>query len=154
LRFTLLVNGQEHVVAADPATCLLPVLHEQLGLFGARLGCGAGECGACVVLLDGAPFASCTMQIQQVEGREITTVEGLARGESLHPLQEAFVAEDALQCGFCTSGLLMAAAALLTRTPSPTEDEIREALAGHLCRCGVYGRIVRAVRRAAADRAR
>lgn len=152
--FTLRVNGDERTVEGLPGDRLSTVLREGLGLFGTRLGCGAGQCGSCVVLVDGEPVASCQTAIEDAAGRDIVTVEGLAREGTLHPLQEAFLAEDALQCGFCTSGLLIAGAALLARNPRPDEDQIREALAGHLCRCGVYGRVIRAVRRAAGDNSR
>jgi nicotinate dehydrogenase subunit A len=147
---TLRINGCDRQVHAGPDVPLLTVLHEDLGLFGARFGCGAGECGACVVLLDGEPVPSCTLPVGQAAGRSVLTIEGLSHGERLHPLQDAFVATGALQCGFCTSGILLAALALLRRNRSPTDDQIRNALARHLCRCGTYGRVVEAVRRAAA----
>jgi nicotinate dehydrogenase subunit A len=154
VRFALRVNGEERTVEGLPGDRLSTVLREGLGLFGTRLGCGAGQCGSCVVLVDGEPVASCMTAIEDADGRDVVTVEGLAREGTLHPLQEAFLAEDALQCGFCTSGLLMAGAALLARNPRPDEGQIRDALAGHLCRCGVYGRVIRAVRRAAGDNSR
>jgi nicotinate dehydrogenase subunit A len=149
-RFTLRVNGRERSLEAPPGRPLLSVLRDDLGLWGARFGCGAGQCGACVVLVAGEPVPSCVLPVEHAVGRDIVTVEGLARDDVLHPLQRAFLAEDALQCGYCTSGVLMAAAALLERNPTPDEDDIRDALAAHLCRCGVYARIVRAVERAAA----
>jgi len=145
----LRVNGRDWPLEAGAATPLLEVLHDVLGLLGTRFGCGAGECGACVVLVDGEPVASCTLAVGEAIGHDILTVEGLSQGETLHPLQEAFVAAGALQCGFCTSGMLMTALALLRRDSSPTEERIRDALAGHLCRCGIYGRVVGAVRQAA-----
>ena len=144
---TLQVNGRT-VTVAGAARSLLTALREDLGLYGAKFGCGHGQCGACVVLVDGEPRASCMMTVAEATGREVITIEGLAKAGALHPVQEAFVAEDALQCGFCTSGMILSAAALLVRNAAPTEDEIREALVGHLCRCGVYGRVVRAVQRA------
>jgi aerobic-type carbon monoxide dehydrogenase small subunit (CoxS/CutS family) len=151
VRFALRVNDEARTVETLPGERLADVLREGLGLFGTRLGCGVGRCGTCVVLLDGDPVRSCMTAVEDAAGHDVTTVEGLARGGTLHPLQEAFLAEDALQCGFCTSGLLVAGAALLAHTPRPSDDQIRGALEGHLCRCGVYARVVRAVRRAAGD---
>ena len=142
----LRVNGQAHALAMDPATPLLDLLRHTLQLKGTRLGCGAGECGACHVLLDGRSVASCTLLLGGVGGRELTTVEGLDAA-----LREAFIAEQAAQCGYCSSGMLIAAAALLRRRARPSEAEVREALDGHLCRCGAHLRIVRAVLRAAAS---
>lgn len=141
------VNGVEHVVQADPKTPLLDVLRDDLGLPGTRFGCGAGECGACHVLVDGVSLASCNLPLWGLQGKQVTTVEGLAPA-----LAAAFVAEQAVQCGYCCSGVLIGAAALLRHTPSPTEAEVRAALDGHLCRCGAHNRIVRAVLRAAASR--
>lgn len=146
--FSIRVNGERREIDAPPGTPLLAVLRDALGLVGARFGCGEGACGACVVLADGAPIPSCTTKIEEVGDRSITTIEGLARGAQLHPVQRAFLEERAMQCGYCTSGMILAAAALLDRVPSPSEDEIRQALAPHLCRCGVYARAIRAVRRA------
>lgn len=128
---------------------LLSVLRDDLGLTGTRFGCGAGQCGACYVIADGRAVASCLMTIDQAGGVEITTVEGLAQGDALTPLQQAFVAEDAMQCGYCTSGMLISATALLAREPHPSEAAIREAMSTNLCRCGVYVRAIRAVQRAA-----
>ena len=149
MRFALTVNGREHAVEVAPDTTLLDVLRDELGLFGAKYGCGQGQCGACAVLVDGEAQPSCTLPIEAVGERAITTVEGLAAGGPSE-VQGAFVAEGAMQCGYCTSGMVIAATALLARTPSPSDDEIRAALDGHLCRCGGYGRVIRAVRRAAA----
>jgi len=149
LRYSLDINGSRREVDAPAGARLLPVLREALGLTGARYGCGDGECGACVVLLDGLPVPSCKVSIDEVGSRRITTIEGLARGSDLHPVQQAFLEEGALQCGYCTSGMILSAAALLARNPSPSEEEIRRALAPHLCRCGVYVRAIRAVHRAA-----
>jgi nicotinate dehydrogenase subunit A len=148
VRYAIEVNGQPYDVEAGGATPLLSVLRESLGLTGARFGCGHGKCGACVVLADGAPVPACTTKLEDVGARSIVTIEGLARGGELHPVQRAFLEEGALQCGYCTSGMILAASALLERTPSPSECQIREALAPHLCRCGVYVRAIRAVQRA------
>ena len=147
--YELRINGGLHPVDVPPGTTLLGVLRDDLGLTAARYGCGLGMCGACCVMVDGVSLPSCTLAVADAVGKVIVTVEGLSAGESLHPVQEAFVAEDAMQCGYCTSGMVISAAALLARTPRPSDDEIRDALAPHLCRCGVYGRAVRAVRRAA-----
>ncbi len=149
MKFRLVVNGVAREVDVPRRATLLAVLRDDLGLTGTRYGCGMGQCGACYVLADGRAAASCLMSVEQAALAEITTVEGLAEGERVHPLQEAFALEDAMQCGYCTSGMLVSAAALLARSPSPSEDEIRDALAGNLCRCGVYVRAIRAVRRAA-----
>ena len=147
-RFTLTVNGRDRGVDVPADTPLLEVLRDELGLFGAKYGCGEGQCGACCVLVGGESLPSCTLPIEAVGARPIVTVEGLAAAGPCE-IQRAFVAEGAMQCGYCTSGLVIAAAALLARTPSPGDDDIRAALDGHLCRCGVYGRVVRAVQRAA-----
>jgi nicotinate dehydrogenase subunit A len=152
MRLVLTINGAKREVDAPPTTSLLSILRDDLGLTGTRFGCGTGQCGACFVIADGRAVASCLMPARQAAEREITTVEGLARGEVLHPVQEAFIAEDAMQCGYCTSGMIVSAAALLARDPAPDEAAIRDALAGNLCRCGVYGRAIRAVQRAAETR--
>jgi len=144
----LTINGQTHEVDVPAGTTLLGVLRDDLGLTGTRYGCGLGVCGACYVLADAHAVASCTLSIEETVGRRITTVEGLAQDGALHPVQRAFVDEDAMQCGACTSGMLISAVALLQRTPDPTNEQIRDALAPHLCRCGVYVRAVRAVKRA------
>jgi nicotinate dehydrogenase subunit A len=144
VKLSFSVNGQPHTLDADPRTPLLDVLRDELQLAGTRLGCGAGECGACQVLLDGRSTASCNTPLAAVEGHQVTTVAGLDPR-----LAEAFVAEQAAQCAYCSSGMRIGAAALLRHTPSPTEAEVRAALDGHLCRCGVHNRIVRAVQRAA-----
>jgi len=143
---TLEVNGETHVVDAPPTRRLLNVLRDDLALTGAKLGCGEGACGACAVLLDGLPVASCLVPAGAAEGRAVTTIEGLTRNGAA--LQEAFVAEDALQCGFCTPGQIVSATALLATTPQPSRDEIRTAMAGNLCRCGAYPKIERAILRA------
>jgi aerobic-type carbon monoxide dehydrogenase small subunit (CoxS/CutS family) len=149
MRYVLNVNGEARAVDAPPEKPLLAVLRDDLGLMGARFGCGEGICGACVVLADGEPIASCTTHVETAAGRAITTIEGLARGGELHPVQRAFVEEGAMQCGYCTSGMILAGAALLARNRAPSDAEIREALAPHLCRCGVYLRAAAAVKRAA-----
>ena len=149
MRTTFEVNGRPQELDVPDDTPLLSVLRDSLGLTGARFGCGHGACGACVVLVDGAPTPACTATIGGVAGRSIVTIEGLAHDGELHPVQRAFLDEGAMQCGYCTSGMILAAAALLRRIPSPSDDEIREALSPHLCRCGVYLRAIRAVKRAA-----
>lgn len=149
MRYELLVNGRHETVDVPAGTSLTSVLRDDLGLTATRLGCGHGSCGACYVLLDGSAVASCTMPVDEAVGHRIVTVEGLASDGKLHPVQEAFLKEDAMQCGACTSGMLISAVALLEENPHPGEEEIREALSGHLCRCGVYGRIVHAVEEAA-----
>jgi len=149
MRLVLTVNGKTCEVDPPPSATLLGVLRDDLGLTGTRFGCGSGQCGACYVIVDGRSVASCLMPARQATEREITTVEGLATGDVLHPVQEAFVAEDAMQCGYCTGGMIISAAALLARDAAPDDAAIRDALAGNLCRCGVYGRAIRAVRRAA-----
>jgi nicotinate dehydrogenase subunit A len=145
----LRVNGADHAVRAHPDTPLLYVLRNDLGLKGTRFGCGNGECGACYVMMDGRAVASCDTPLWSAAGKDIVTVEGLGREGSLHPLQQAFIDEQAMQCGYCASGIMMSAAALLANNKSPTEAEIRAALDKNLCRCGSHNRIVRAVRRAA-----
>jgi nicotinate dehydrogenase subunit A len=148
---TLTVNGSTATVTGDPDTPLLHVLRNELGLAGPRFGCGVGLCGACFVLLDGAAAPACDTPLWSVEGKAVVTVEGLAEGEELHPLQAAFLDEQAAQCAFCVSGVLVSAAALLAERPAPSEDEVVEALDRNLCRCGVQRRMVRAVLRAAAQ---
>lgn len=152
MRTTLRVNRADHAVDAPKRTTLLSVLRDDLGLTGTRYGCGSGQCGACYVLLDGRPVASCLTTLEQAADVEITTVEGLADGDRLSAVQRAFVEEDAMQCGYCTSGMLVSASALLARDPHPSEAAIREALDPHLCRCGVYVRAIRATARAAEAR--
>jgi nicotinate dehydrogenase subunit A len=146
------VNGTRSVVTAEPGTPLIYVLRNDLQLKGTRFGCGTGVCGCCTVLLDGRGIQSCNTPVSAVERREVTTIEGLGEGPggkaAPHPLQQAFVDEQAGQCGYCLTGIIMGAAALLGRNPSPTEAEIRSELDIHLCRCGAYDRILRAIRRA------
>src|SRR5215475_3807473 len=144
---TLKVNGHDHQVDAEPDTPLLYVLRNDLALNAAKFGCGLGQCGACTVLVDGAPMHSCATPIGMLGNSEITTLEGLGTAERPHPLQAAFVAEQAVQCGYCIPGVIMMAKALLDRDPQASEAEIRLALAGNLCRCGTHNRIVRAVLR-------
>lgn len=150
-RFSFQVNGTEHTLEADGKTPLLDVLRNTLGLKGTRFGCGNDECGACFVLVDGQALASCNTPLWAVDGKSVTTVEGLGQPEVPHALQRAFIAEQAAQCGYCTSGMLISAAALLARSPRPREDEVRRALDRNLCRCGSYNRVVRAVLRAAGE---
>jgi nicotinate dehydrogenase subunit A len=146
---SLKVNGAVHTVVAEPDTPLLYVLRNDLGLNGAKFGCGLGQCGACTALVDGAPVRSCITPIGTLGASEITTLEGLGTLERPHPLQSAFMAEQAAQCGYCIAGMIMFAKALLDRNPQPSEGDVRLGLAGNLCRCGVHNRIVRAVLKAA-----
>ncbi len=145
----LRVNDAARVVEADPETPLLSALRGPLGLTGTRFGCGLNQCGACNVLLDGRAVASCDLPLSAAAGKDVTTVEGLGSAEQPHPLQSAFIAEQAMQCGYCISGILISAAALLRRNPDPSEAEVRAALDRNLCRCGAHNRMVRAVLRAA-----
>jgi aerobic carbon-monoxide dehydrogenase small subunit len=147
---TATVNGVDRSEEVEPRLLLVHFLREKLGLTGAHVGCDTTSCGACTVLLDGVPVKSCTVLAVQADGREITTVEGLEREDGLHPIQEGFREEHGLQCGFCTPGMMLAAAALLEENPDPSEEEIRWALSGNVCRCTGYQNIVRAVRYAAA----
>lgn len=145
------VNGDPVQFVSPPNETLLDAIRDRVGLMGAKEGCGTGDCGACSMTLDGTLVCSCLVLAAEAEGREIGTVEGLANGEQLHPLQEKFIEHAALQCGICTPGFLVAAKALLARNPKPTEQEIRYALAGNLCRCTGYDKIVRAVQAAAGE---
>jgi carbon-monoxide dehydrogenase small subunit len=147
MRYTanLKVNGDTYPVEIDPGRSLLSVLRTEIGLTGSKEGCDDSECGACMVLLDGKPVNSCSYLALQAEGHEVTTVEGLANGGDLHPLQRAFLEEGGVQCGFCTPGMLISATALLDSNPKPTEDEVRLALSGNLCRCTGYQGIANAV---------
>ena len=148
------VNGRRHTVDADDETPLLYVLRNDLKLKGARFGCGLGVCGACTVVIDGKAVQSCDISLAAVAGKRITTIEGIGSGDRMHALQSAFIAEQAAQCGYCTSGIIMTAYALLEGNPRPGEAEIRAALDGNLCRCGTHVRILRAIQRAAAEGAR
>ena len=143
------VNGQTHSLSVEPRWTLQHVLHDRLGLTGTKSGCERGECGACTVLIDGIARYSCLTLALEAVGAEITTVEGLMHGEQLGPVQQAFVEEDALQCGYCTPGQVVSVEALLRRTPQPTAEQIREGVSGNLCRCGAYQHIFRAAQRAA-----
>ncbi len=149
MAITLKVNGQSRSIAAEPDTPLLYVLRNDLELNGAKFGCGLAQCGACTVLVDGAATRSCVTPIGRIGEAEVTTLEGLGTGDRLHPLQRAFIDEQAAQCGYCTAGMIVAAKDLLDRNPRPTEAQVRAALDGNLCRCGSHNRIVRAVLRAA-----
>ncbi len=143
------VNGTRHQVTTDPERSLLSVLREELDLTGAKYGCGEGQCGACTVLIGGQPTRSCITPVSAAEGNPVTTVEGLEHEGHLHPVQEAFLTEDAMQCGYCTPGMILSGVALLKKNPAPTEAEIRRAMQGNLCRCGTYPRIIAALKRAA-----
>ena len=146
---TLSVNRVEHALPVPPGTCLLTVLRNDLELNSPKYGCGLGECGACTVLVDGIAARACVIPVGGVAGREITTLEGLATPEALHPVQQAFIEAQAAQCGYCLNGMIMMTVALLARNPSPSEDEIRRELSGNLCRCGTHLEIMQAVLRAA-----
>lgn len=146
---TLLVNGTEHKVEAEPGEPLLWVLRDRLGLTGTKYGCGEGQCGACTVLLDGRSIRSCRMPAENAAGKKIRTIESLAENGSLSPLQQAFLEEEAFQCAYCTSGMIMSAHVLLAATPHPTEEQIIQHMNGNVCRCGTYPRIVAAIQRAA-----
>ena len=145
----LLVNGESYEVDVDGETMLLGVLRHDLGLTGTKYGCGDGDCGACTVLLDGEAKNSCITPVDSAAGREITTIEGLAKGNDLHPVQEAFIEHTAFQCAFCTPGFIMSVVALLSRNPQPDDRQIRSALTGNICRCGTYVRILQAAKAAA-----
>jgi aerobic-type carbon monoxide dehydrogenase small subunit (CoxS/CutS family) len=149
MRYKLDVNGRAHEVSVPRNTSLLNVLRDDLQLTGTRFGCGHGRCGACYVLADNQVVASCLLGIEESADKKIITIEGLAEGDCLHPVQAAFVEMDAMQCGYCTSGMVISAVALLERRPQPSDAEIREALSSNLCRCGVYLRALAAVKRAA-----
>jgi aerobic-type carbon monoxide dehydrogenase small subunit (CoxS/CutS family) len=147
LQFTL--NGKPHRVATDPGRTLLEVLREDLDLTGTKFGCGEGQCRACTVLLDGNAVRACQTEVREIDGRSVETIEGLAREADLHPVQRAFVAEGAMQCGYCVPGMIMAAVGLLRRNPKPTQAQIIDALNGNVCRCCAYVKILKAVQRAA-----
>jgi aerobic-type carbon monoxide dehydrogenase small subunit (CoxS/CutS family) len=145
----LVVNQKHYRLLVNQGRMLLWVLRDELELTGAKYGCGEGQCGACTVLIDGAPVRSCITRVSAVAGKQITTIEGLAQGGTLHPLQAAFIEADAMQCGYCTPGMILAGVSLLKKTPQPSEPEIRRALEGNVCRCGRYPRIIAAVQMAA-----
>jgi aerobic-type carbon monoxide dehydrogenase small subunit (CoxS/CutS family) len=143
------VNGKRHAIDADAEAALLSVLRDQLGLTGTKFGCGEGQCRACTVLLDGKPIHSCLIPVGEASTHQITTVEGLASNGCLHPVQQAFLDAEAFQCGYCSSGMIMMAVALLRDHPNPDEKTIRELMQGNICRCGTYPRIIEAIQRAA-----
>ena len=149
MRIELNVNGTRHGVDVDPETSLLGVLREDLALTGTKYGCGEGQCGACTVLVDGKAVRSCRTSVATAAGKPVVTIEGLERNGRLHPVQQAFVDATAMQCGYCTAGMIMAGVALLERTPNPTTDEILRGMDGNVCRCGTYPEIVAAIKRAA-----
>ena len=149
VEITLRVNGEEYELEIEPHRTLVEVLREQLGYTGAKKSCNEGECGACTVIMDGKPVASCLVLALDAHGKEIVTIEGLAKGEQLHPLQVAFVRHGGIQCGFCTPGMIMSAKALLDQNPMPNAAEVRRAISGNLCRCTGYQQIVDAVLAAA-----
>ena len=150
-KITLTVNGAAHTVTAEPDTPLLYILRNDLKLKGAKFGCGLGQCGACMVLMDGHNVMSCEVPLWSAVGKSITTIEGLGTLQSPHALQRAFIGEQAAQCGYCLSGVIMSSAALLAANPEPTLDDIKQALTRNLCRCGTHTRMIKAVQRAAAD---
>jgi carbon-monoxide dehydrogenase small subunit len=147
----LTVNGTLYEVSVQPWESLLEVIRDRLGLTGTKEGCGLGECGACTVIMDGKTVNSCLVLAVEADGKQITTIEGLADGEKLHPIQEAFIEHGGLQCGFCTPGMIMSAKALLGENPNPSEEEIRRAIAGNLCRCTGYTKIIESISSAAQD---
>ena len=149
--FHLKVNGASRRVTVEPDTPLLYILRNDLELNGPRFGCGLSQCGACTVLIDGKPARSCATPVVSVGAKSVTTLEGLGSKDKLHPLQKAFIEEQAAQCGFCTNGMIVTAKALLDKTPKPTEAQVRKALAANLCRCGTHNRVVRAVLRASRE---
>ncbi len=153
MEITVTVNGVERTADVEPRMLLVHLLREELGLTGTHIGCDTSGCGACTVLLDGTPVKSCTMFGVQADGRSLTTVEGLASGAELHPVQAAFKEEHGLQCGFCTPGMMLVGAALLEDNPMPTEDDVRVAISGNICRCTGYMNIVKAIQAAARARA-
>lgn len=148
---SLVVNGKRHAVDVSPDTMLLYVLRNDLGMNGPKFGCGVAQCGACTVIMDGNAVRSCVVPVKHAAGRKIVTLEGLGSAEKPHPLQRAFIEEQAAQCGYCINGMIMTGKALLDRNPDPTEEEIRKALETVLCRCGTHEGIIRAIRRAARE---
>ena len=148
---SITVNGKAYEISIPPWRTLLEVIREDLKLTGTKEGCGLGECGACTVIMDGQTVNSCLVLATEADGKQITTIEGLADGEKLHPLQQAFVDHGGLQCGFCTPGMIMSAKALLDKNPHPTEDEIKRGIAGNLCRCTGYAKIIESIKAAAED---
>jgi len=150
-KISFLLNGKKKELLVDPTETLLWVLRNQCGLTGTKFGCGSGFCGACTILLDNEAVLSCTLVVGDVKGRSVVTIEGLAKNGKLHPLQKAFVEHDAIQCGFCTPGMILNAAGLLLKNPSPSTEEIKEGLENNLCRCGAHVRIIEAVHTAAEE---
>jgi aerobic-type carbon monoxide dehydrogenase small subunit (CoxS/CutS family) len=148
-QLNLVINGNPHTIQADPDTNLLTVLRDTLGLTGSKYGCGEGQCGACTVLLDGAARRACITPVSAAAGKLITTIEGLEQAGRLHPVQQAFVNNEAFQCAYCTSGMIMSSVALLEQNPNPTPAEIEQSLQGNICRCGTHPRIILAVQEAA-----
>ncbi len=148
-RITLVVNGLPKAVDVEPETSLLAILRDELDLTGTKYGCGEGQCGACTVLLEGRPVRSCLTRVTAAQGKPITTIEGLEKDGRLHPLQEAFIEANALQCGYCTPGMIVEAAAFLAGARQPSETDVARVMAGHICRCGAYPRIVEAIQKAA-----
>jgi len=146
---TLKINGESYEVVIEPRRTLLEVLRENLSLTGTKKGCEEGDCGACTVLMDGNPVTSCLVLAIEAQDKDILTIEGLAKGQQLHPIQEAFINHGAIQCGFCTPGMILSAKALLDKNPAPTEEETRRAIAGNLCRCTGYIKIIEAIKAAA-----
>ena len=151
-QFDLRVNGRTHRVIADAGDSLLSVLRDDLHLTGSKFGCGEGHCGACTVLVDGSALRSCVVKVAAAAGKPITTIEGLATGDRLHPVQEAFLQSEAFQCGYCTPGMVMATVALLDQHPEPGDEDIARVLDRNVCRCGTYPRIVKAIKAAAAEK--
>ena len=149
---TLNVNGKKMTVDVDSTVSLLSVLRNDLNLTGSKYGCGEGQCGACTVLLDAQPIRSCTTQVGRAAGKQIVTIEGLEKDGKLHPLQEAFIKADAMQCAYCTSGMIMSASALLSKNPKPSKDDIVSGMNGNICRCGTYQRIIEAIQIASGGR--
>lgn len=149
MKIALTVNNTPYEVDIEPQESLAEVLQKRLGLHGVKVSCNEGECGACTVLVNGEPVTSCIMLAAQADGKEILTIEGLGTPDSLHPIQEAFIEEQGFQCGFCTPGIILSTKVLLEKNPDPTPEQISEALSGHICRCGAYAHIIRAVLNAA-----
>jgi carbon-monoxide dehydrogenase small subunit len=147
------VNGEPKELEVDSSRTLLDVLRNELGLTGAKSGCEAGDCGSCTVLIDGKPYNSCLVLVPKVDGKEITTIEGMSKDGKLHPIQEAFIDHGAIQCGYCTPGMVLSAKSLLDQNPNPSEEEIRQGMSGNLCRCTGYKKIVEAIKSAAEEEA-
>jgi aerobic-type carbon monoxide dehydrogenase small subunit (CoxS/CutS family) len=146
-KYVLRINGQSKPVEAEPEASLLSVLREQLDMTGTKYGCGEGQCGACTVLIDGRARRSCLTSVSSLSGKSVTTIEGLTKGDLLHPVQQAFLDEGAMQCAYCTSGMIMSAVSLLNNNPSPSDPEILQSMQGNICRCGTYPRIMAAIHR-------